>query len=232
MAKYKHIFFDLDHTLWDFNKNSSTAMEIVYDFFQFPILKGVGFLDFYVVYKKHNDAVWADYAKGIISQDDIKLLRFQKVFTHFGINDALKIAEFSKLYTELLPQQTYLFPYCLEALQYVTNKNYTLHILSNGFENVQIQKLTNAKMIHYFKSIITSEKAGFPKPHIGIFEFALKQSGAAKKETIMIGDALDIDIKGALDFGMDCIHVNHLNKELSPLANYTIFELKELMEIL
>ncbi len=232
VSKYKHIFFDLDHTLWDFNKNSVKAMEIVYTSIHCEAFEKVKFTDFYTIYKTFNDEMWAKYAKGLVTQDDIKFQRFQKTFLHYGVNDQLLMAEFSKMYIDILPEQTFLFPHCKEILTYLTNRSYKLHILSNGFEDVQLKKLTNTKIFSFFNTIITSERVGHPKPHRGIFEFALKQSGALKKESIMVGDSLDIDIKGALDFEMDCIHVNHLNKNLDPFANYTVFDLNELKDIL
>jgi len=128
-------------------------------------------------------------------------------------------------------QKKALFPYATEILEYLKHKHYKLHLITNGFEQVQWRKLDNAQIGQYFSSVITSESACSLKPHKEIFDFAIKKAACCYEESIMIGDNLDADILGAMKAGMDTVFVNHINEQTTLQPTYIIYHLKE-MEVI
>lgn len=230
--KYKHIFFDLDHTIWDFETNSSLTLKAMYEEFELPA-KGVGpFEEFHAVYREHNHKLWDRYSKGFIKQDELRWKRMWHTLLDYKIGDEKLARAISVRYLEVLPSQRELFPYTKEILQYLLNKNYTLHIISNGFEEVQHNKLRNSGLTAYFKEVITSEGCNYVKPQKEIFEYAMNKAGAKLNESLMVGDNEDADILGAVNTGMDSVFVNHINGGKNEQATYTIHHLKELENIL
>ena len=228
---YKHLFFDLDHTLWDFDANARATLEQLHIDLKLAD-RGIHDFDrFYRNYLAHNDKLWARYRKGHIKQDELRLKRMWLSLLDFSIADEVLARELSDLFLQLLPSRTILFPDTVEVLQYLTDKNYNLHLITNGFEEIQLSKLQHSGIDHFFKEVITSEKAGSLKPQKEIFEYALLKTGAAIRESIMIGDTPDVDIAGAMSVGMDQVHVNYSNapQELKP--TYTITMLSQLKEI-
>jgi len=228
---YKHLFFDLDHTLWDFDANARATLEQLHIDLKLAD-RGIHDFDrFYRNYLEHNDKLWARYRKGHIKQDELRLKRMWLSLLDFSIADEVLARELSDLFLQLLPSRTILFPDTVEVLQYLTDKNYNLHLITNGFEEIQLSKLQHSGIDHFFKEVITSEKAGSLKPQKEIFEYALLKTGAAIRESIMIGDTPDVDIAGAMSVGMDQVHVNYSNapQELKP--TYTITMLSQLKEI-
>lgn len=156
----------------------------------------------------------------------------QRTLLDFKIgNDALA-KEMSVKFLEILPNQKKLFDYTTEILEYLKNKKYTLHLLTNGFEKTQWSKITNSNIANYFTNVITSEISSCIKPSKEMFEYAINKAGAQLNESIMIGDNLDADIQGAINAGMDSIFVNHINTTTTVTPTYTIFHLKELENIL
>ncbi|HMP95203.1 MAG TPA: HAD-IA family hydrolase, partial [Phnomibacter sp.] len=129
------------------------------------------------------------------------------------------------------PGKKGLFPYATEIVAYLRQKGYTLHLITNGFEEVQWGKLRNSGLQHAFAQVITSERAMALKPHKAIFDFALQQAGARRQESIMLGDNLDADIKGAMDAGLDTVFVNHLRETTTLKPTYTVHHLRELEQI-
>ena len=231
-TKYRHLFFDLDHTLWDFDTNAKETMAEVYELFNLKDIVLSPFDDFFSIYLHHNAILWDRYHKGFITTEDLKWKRMQRTLLDFKIgNDALA-KEMGIKFLEILPTKKILFEHTTEILNYLINKNYTLHLITNGFEKTQWSKLNNSNLSGYFTHVITSEISNCVKPSKEIFEFALNKSGAALHESIMIGDNLDADIQGAINAGMDSIFVNHINAEASVLPTYTINHLKELEGIL
>jgi putative hydrolase of the HAD superfamily len=230
--QYRHIFFDLDHTLWDFDLNAKEALIELYEVLQ---LKDVGITDFDAFYKSylhHNQILWDRYHHGHISGEELKWKRMWRTLLDFKIGSEPLARKMSAAFLETLPNKQHLFPYALEILQYLKDKGYKLHLITNGFEAVQWRKLRNSKLEGYFEEVITSEKSGSVKPNKAIFEFALNLTGAALDESIMIGDNQDADIQGALNMGMACIFVNHIGAEPVVNPTYTISHLKELESIL
>lgn len=229
--KYKHIFFDLDHTLWDFDANARQTLEQMHLDLKLAERGVHDFELFYKNYLSHNDKLWDRYRKGFIKQEELRLKRMWLALLDFKIADDILAREMSDLFLQLLPSRTIVFPHTREILQYLTHKGYHLHLITNGFEKVQLCKLQSSGLDHYFKVIVTSESSNSLKPEKEIFEFALNKTGATVQESIMIGDTIDVDIAGAMSIGMDQIHVNYYGAKQALTPTYTVSTLKELEDI-
>lgn len=233
--QYKHLFFDLDHTLWDFEANSRQTLEELY---QLLSLKEKGIHDFDLFHKNyllHNDKLWDRYRNGYIKVDELRWKRMWLALLDFKIADEKLAREMGTIFLDLLPTRKLLFPYTIEILDYLAEKNYQLHLITNGFEKTQHGKLKSSGLDKYFLKVITSEGSNSLKPHKEIFEYAFQRTGASPSESIMIGDTIEVDILGAVNAGIDQVHVNHLTKEVE-LVNgkaptYTVYSLKELESI-
>jgi putative hydrolase of the HAD superfamily len=230
--KYKHLFFDLDHTLWDFETNAKEALSELYEHFKLKELVISPFNEFYTTYLHHNAIIWDRYHKGFITVDDLKWKRMQRTLLDFKIGDEMLAKEMSVKFLEILPNQKKLFEYTTEILEYLINRKYMLHLLTNGFEKTQWSKITNSNIAKYFTNVITSEISSCIKPSKEMFDYAINKAGAQIDESIMIGDNLDADIQGAINAGMDSIFVNHINATSTLTPTYTIFHLRELENIL
>ena len=228
--KYRHIFFDLDHTLWDFDTNAKITLEELYYHFGLD-QKNIPFDNFYTTYLRHNALLWDRYHKGFISTEELKWRRMWRTLIDFKIGDDELAKEMSAKFLDILPTKKVLFDYAIEILEYLVNKKYQLHLITNGFEKTQWSKLNNSNLAKYFTHVITSEICNSIKPSKEIFEYAVKKANAQLHESIMIGDNPDADIQGAINAGMDCIFVNHINAE-PVCCNYTVYNLKELENIL
>ncbi|MCD4773848.1 MAG: YjjG family noncanonical pyrimidine nucleotidase, partial [Bacteroidales bacterium] len=230
MKKYKHLFIDLDRTIWDFEKNAKETFHDIYNKYELK-KKGVESLELFTrTYKKHNDLLWSYYRKGKILKEVLSVQRFELTLNDFDINDRKLALQIGNDYIKISPQKTNLFPYAHESLTYLKNK-YILHLITNGFEEVQQTKIDVSDLRKYFKTIITSERAGAKKPEKKIFDFALKKAGAKLEESIIIGDDLKVDILGAKTFGMDQVYVNFDNIPHSEDITFEIDSLKKLQEI-
>jgi len=229
--KYRHLFFDLDHTLWDFEANAKETLQELCEV-NALVEKGVtDFERFFKRYSYHNEQLWQRYTSGMIRQDELRWKRMWLCLLDFKIADEPLARSLAVQFLERLPNRKNLFPYTVEILEYLKDKKYILHLITNGFESVQHNKLSNSKLTEYFEEVITSEKANSLKPNKEIFEFALEITGAKTSESIMIGDNIDADIKGAMNAGLDTIFVNHLNIETDVEPTYIVHHLKELEEI-
>jgi putative hydrolase of the HAD superfamily len=229
--QYKHLFFDLDHTLWDFEANSRQTLAALYDSLH---LKEKGVDDFALFHKRylsHNEKLWERYRNGSIKVDELRWKRMWLSLLDFKIGDEPLSREMGVQFLELLPTRNLLFPHALEILDWLSAKGYHLHLITNGFEKTQHSKLQHAGMARYFEEVITSEGSNSLKPHKEIFEYALQRSGAEKQESIMLGDSLEVDIQGAMNAGIDQVFVNHLRIEASVQPTYTVYSLKELENI-
>jgi putative hydrolase of the HAD superfamily len=230
--KYTHLFFDLDHTLWDFDANAKATLTDLFSIFDLDKRVGAPFEDFYRKYLYHNEILWDKYHNGQITSDELKWKRMWRTLLDFKIGDEVLSKELSAKFLELLPTKKILFPYTIEILEYLKAKNYQLHLITNGFEKTQWSKINNSGLAKYFTHMITSEASNSLKPKKEIFEFALAKAGAQLKESIMLGDNLDADIQGAMNAGMDCVFVNHINADTTLKPTYIIYHLKELEAIL
>jgi putative hydrolase of the HAD superfamily len=228
---YKDLFFDLDHTIWDFELNSK---ETLWDLHQKYALEAKGINDFDVFYSNysvHNHRLWDRYTKGFIKQEELRWKRIYLSLLDYKIADEALSKEMSVDYLDILPNKKNLFPYTIEILDYLKNKNYKMHLITNGFESVQFKKIKNSNLADYFIEVITSEASNSLKPNKEIFDYALKASNAKLESSIMIGDNEAADIQGAINAGMDSIFVNHLQIQPTVTATHTITHLKELEAI-
>lgn len=231
MKQYRHLFFDLDHTLWDFDKNARVILTEVYAAFELNKKVDAAFDDFYQKYLFHNQVLWDRYHKGFISADDLKWKRMWRTLLDYKVADETLARELSGKFLEILPTQKELFPHTFEILDYLAHKNYQLHLITNGFEKTQWSKLKHSGLDKYFEQVITSEASNSVKPNKEIFEYALNKAGASLQHSIMIGDNLDADIQGAFNAGMDCIFVNHIEAVTEKKPTHIITHLKQLEDI-
>lgn len=227
MKNITDIFFDLDHTLWDFDKNSVQAFDKIFKK-QYPTIDTIVFIEKYVPI---NQACWKLYQFDKMTHEELRYQRLKQSFDaiNFAISDA-EIDQISHDYIEFLPDNNLLFDGAIEVLNYLKPK-YTLHIITNGFAEVQTRKLNNAGINNYFKTVTNSEMAGVKKPHPNIFEFALSLTNVSKENALMIGDCIDADVRGAINFGMKAILFDEAEKHKDSEV-FTINHLLELTKIL
>lgn len=230
--KYRHLFFDLDHTLWDFDANAKDSLTELYSIFELELRLVSPFELFYSTYLKHNAILWERYENGFISSDDLKWKRMWRSLLDFKIADEVLAKEMSAKFLEILPTKKKVFDYTFEILDYLTQKEYSIHLITNGFEKTQWSKLNNSNLAKYFTHVITSEISNSVKPKKEIFDYAIKKANGNIEECIMIGDNPNADIQGAINAGMDTIFVNHINAGCSLSPTHTIYHLKELETIL
>ncbi|WP_100610650.1 YjjG family noncanonical pyrimidine nucleotidase [Confluentibacter lentus] len=202
------IFFDLDHTLWDFDKNSALTFYKIFKINQIEI----DLDDFLVHYKAINLQYWKLYRDEKIDKDVLRFGRLNDTFSalNYGIEKEI-VKKLSIDYITYLTDNNYLYDDAITILEYL-HKSYNLHILSNGFEEVQSKKLTKSNILHYFKTITNGEDIGVKKPHPQIFHYAIEKANTSISKSIMIGDGYEADILGALNIGMDVIFFDEFRK--------------------
>lgn len=228
MEAIKHIFFDLDHTLWDFEKNSALAFEKIFQELNFDI-NSQQFMD---IYNPINVAYWKLYEKNEIDQETLRVSRVKDAFQALNYSITLdEINIISNLFIEYLTSNNHLIEGTIETLEYLKDK-YVLHIITNGFSFVQDVKLQKSNLDKYFVTITNSEAAGHKKPHENIFNHALTSANASKNESIMIGDSIEADVLGAMNFGIKAVFFNPANEMVSNNEILQIQSLTQLKNIL
>lgn len=227
---YKCIFFDLDHTLWDYECN---AREMLMELHVTHRLsdRGVSFDDFHRQFSEVNLELWQLYDSGLITNDVIRTQRFRKVLAHFNVEDEGLNCALSHEYLYGCPKKSNLVPHAREVLDYLS-AHYALTIVTNGFEEIQSVKLLSGNITHYFDHVITSQKAGHKKPAREIFEYALSVNKLRCDEVVMIGDNLVTDIGGATSACIDTIFYNPAAIAHSQKVSHEIRCLSELQQIL
>jgi YjjG family noncanonical pyrimidine nucleotidase len=232
MKKNKsHIFFDLDHTLWDYNRNCEEALVEIYNTFNIKHLGIENTTDFIDSFHSHNDRLWDLYDSRKIPVEELRHRRFRDVFQQFGISDFSICDALSDAYLEISPNKPHLFDNAIEVLDYLQAK-YTLHIITNGFAAMQAKKLNASGITHYFDTVTCSQKANARKPEKEIFEYAIKVAQATVNQSVMIGDNYNVDILGAQNIGMDYIYFNPTDIILPHPEKSMIKELLELKQFL
>tara|TARA_B000000532_G_C18876401_1_gene410841 strand:+ start:2059 stop:2748 length:690 start_codon:yes stop_codon:yes gene_type:complete len=226
----KHIFFDLDRTLWDFETNSHETLLEICNKYNLKELGIVSYTEFIKKYKKINERLWEMYRLDEISQKDLRRERFQKTLELYNISNIDLSEQIGKDYIEICPRKTKLYPDTIEVLNYLRSK-YNLHIITNGFHKTQHIKLEFSNLTPYFDQIITSEQAGVKKPHKKIFEFALSKANANSEESVYIGDDLEVDILGCQNCGIDGVYFNPKKIEHQENPKYEISCLSELKKL-
>ena len=198
------IFFDLDHTLWDFEKNSALTFNKILNENGLDVVLD----DFLKIYAPINLEYWKLYRENRVSKSELRYQRLKKSFDHIGLvvsDETIHILAHE--YIQYLSTFTHLVPNTMEILDYLAPK-YRLHIITNGFQEVQEKKLRKGNIHHYFVEVVDSETAGVKKPHPQIFEMALKKASVEPKKALMVGDNLEADIMGAISVGMKALHFN------------------------
>ena len=235
---YTHLFFDLDNTLWDFEKNSFFALQDTFS----QLIKNTDlkFNSFFNVYSKNNRMLWEAYRNKNISKKELIKKRFQLTFYELNI-EGIDPEYMNDLYLSEMPKQKNLNNGVFETLNYLKSKKYLLFIITNGFKEVQFKKMESSGLIDFFKKIYISEEIKTPKPGYEIFEHAIKSSNAKKSKSLMIGDDWEVDILGANRFGIDSVYfssyesferemeLNPYNKKSSVIHIHELNELKEIL---
>ena len=220
----RNIFFDLDHTLWDFDKNSASTFRDIFEEEKINI----ELEEFLEAYIPINNNYWELYRKNLISKEDLRTGRLKDCFKCLQLEiDPLTIENLSNNYIKILPQYNLLLEDTIELLEYLKD-HYRLHIITNGFEEVQQLKLKNSSISQFFSTVTTSEEAGVKKPDIRIFQKALEKAKASPISSLMVGDNYEADILGAKVAGMDYIYFNYY-KNQETYGVKTVQKLKELM---
>lgn len=228
---YRHLFFDLDHTLWDFEKNAAETIYLLYDTFglhQFGMFTST---DFYKKYSYINQRMWRQYHEGKITQQELRVQRFTQTLTKLGLAPEQVPAGLHEAFTTICPTKTAVFPFTHEVLAYLKSK-YQLHIITNGFKEVQAIKMSSANLNQYFSEVITSECINCSKPDRKIFDYAREKAGVKATECLMIGDSLEADILGAKNAGIDQVYFNPNKKKHAQRVTYEISCLSQLMHLL
>lgn len=230
MADFQHIFFDLDHTLWDFETNSRRTIETLFEDRSLSEKTGCDAHTFYEKYIEINDAKWALYRTGTITKERLRAERFADTYASFGYVDQHGAAEFERDYLATCPYQTTLMEGALEIVSYLS-ENYHLNIITNGFHETQKIKLRESRLEPYFRNLICSDVVGVNKPNRRIFAEALRLSGALRKSSVMIGDNLAIDVLGARDSGLSQVFYNPDRQKHGEKITFEVSELSQLKQI-
>jgi len=230
LKTYRHLFFDLDHTLWDFEKNADETLRTLFE------LHRLGRYNFTVErfierYSEVNHALWRLYQNGKLSQQQLRDIRFVRTLTKLGVPESQIPAEISRQFTDILPQKAAVFPFTFEVLDYLRPK-YEMHLITNGFKDIQYIKLASSGLTGYFGEVVTSECSGFLKPDSRMFAHALQLTGASAETSLMIGDNLECDVLGAYNAGIDQVYFNVDKRRHFAETTFEISCLSELKDIL
>ncbi|QTE23984.1 YjjG family noncanonical pyrimidine nucleotidase [Polaribacter cellanae] len=226
--KIEHVFFDLDHTLWDFDKNSDLTFQKVFKLNNIQV-NTTAFLE---VYTPINLKYWKLYREEKVSKEKLRYGRLKETFdaVNYNISDAM-IHKIAIEYIVHLADFNYVFDGTFELLNYLKEK-YQLHIITNGFEEIQTKKMINSRINHYFDKIITSESVGVKKPNPRVFKYALETANADIEKSIMIGDNLEADVEGAINIVLKAIHCNFNNSSITNPKILTVTSILELKQYL
>ncbi len=227
--KYSLIFFDADDTLYDFNKSQKIAFKDALTYFNINYHHDI----LYFEYQKLNKELWSQLEKGSLNANDLKILRFQKLFEAHKINQDPKI--FGNYYIKRISQSTHTIPYAEQLCQLIHANHLEIGIITNGFADTQYPRLQKSELNKYFKSITISEEVGYRKPQKEIFALAMtKHANIPVEKILMVGDNIEADIKGAKQLGIDTcwFHRAGLKSKHDINPTYLITELQQLVKIL
>lgn len=228
--KYEHLFFDIDRTLWDFERNSEEAIEELFIGHQMAEKLQADFNAFLKVYKQKNEELWGLYRQGKVQKNELRQERFNRAFETFGFSNPKLALQFNDDYVHTSSSKTNLLPHAKEILAYLDGK-YRLHVITNGFVEAQNAKLDNCDLRKHFQEIIISDGLGFKKPDKRIFHHAMKRAEAKSANSLMVGDDYGPDVLGAKAVGMDQVYLTENVEEVNE-ATYTIQTLADLKEII
>ncbi|MTI40062.1 YjjG family noncanonical pyrimidine nucleotidase [Fulvivirga lutimaris] len=231
MTSFEVVFFDLDHTLWDYETNSLETLKELFDDYNLSGIADVTFEQFLKKFGKVNDKLWDNYNRGLIDREVIKKKRFEKILKAFDIHKPEMSLSMSEEYIKNCPYKTNLMPFTHETLDYL-HKKYPLFLLTNGFNDVQNVKIKNSKIDHYFSGMVTSETSGHRKPSSEIYNYTLSLAKAKAETTVMIGDNLNADIIGAKKANLSTVYYNPRALKHKAETDFEVSCLSELSSIL
>lgn len=232
MTRYQHIFFDLDNTLWDFDRSSILAFDKIFEIFNLINYGIPSAKDFHKTYFDHNNKLWDLYRKGEIDKEFLKIERFRLPLKDYGIVDEKLAIDLGESYTDYAARLVALVPNTMEVLNYLKDKNYNIHLITNGFLEVQSIKMQSSGLDKMIDHSFVSEVVGFKKPDHRIFFHAMDAVGGNIKNSVMIGDDLSVDIIPAKEIGMKHIYFNRKKISHNEMLDYEIEDLIEIKEIL
>lgn len=229
--KYSHVFFDLDHTLWDFESNNRLTFDEILDKYKLygPVIANLD--AFMEVYTPHNKMLWDLYKEGKIEKSFLSYRRFELSLQHFGFDDIELAKTMAADYIRISPTKTILMDGTIGVLSYLQSK-YMLGLITNGFDEIQFVKIMHAGLKHFFPIVVTSEQAGCKKPDPGIFAYTLAKADASAEACIYIGDDPETDVVGAKKAGIDQVLLTFGKTFKETGATHTIESLHQLKEIL
>lgn len=231
MASHEVVFFDLDHTLWDYETNSLETLKELFDDYDLSSMADITFELFVKKFGKVNDKLWDNYNRGLIDRETIKKKRFVKILKAFGIHKPELSQSLSEDYIKNCPYKTNLMPFAHETLDYL-HKKYPLYLLTNGFNDVQNVKIKHSNIEQYFSGMVTSETSGHRKPSAEIYNYTLSLAKAKAETTIMIGDNLNADIIGAKKAKLSTVYFNPAAVKHNAETDYEVTCLSQLSSIL
>ncbi len=227
LENIEHVFFDLDHTLWDFETNSKHTLIELFNEIQFDSESNLNFETFFGEYKRVNDFLWAEYRSKKIDKEGLRQRRFLQTLSNLGIANAEAAHFMEEQYVLRSPHKTILMPETLSTLEDLS-KRFKIHIITNGFQEVQDVKIDKSGLHPYITHRITSDQVGVHKPDPAVFLHALKVTGAKRRQSVMIGDHLEADVLGAMRIGMEAVYFNPEQKPHGKQLKYEIRHLAEL----
>ncbi len=230
--KIQHIFFDLDNTLWDHRKNAYLTLKEIFKREDISEKFNIGFEEFHTEYFTINEKLWAQIRDGEIDKEYLRKHRFYDAFLFFGVDDFELSKVFEHQFLDEILNYNDLVPGAFEILEYLSAKNYTLHILSNGFKEVTHKKCELSGIKNYFKTITSADEINIRKPHPEVYDYALKKADAQKENSMMIGDDWIADVEGGKAFGLEVVFLDVFNDNYEAENVKVIKKLKELESIL
>lgn len=229
---YRHIFFDLDRTLWDFEANARITLSDLFHEFGLDS-HFASFEEFSQIYHRHNERLWAEYRNGRIEKESLRKLRFVLTLKSVKLKDEALAQQLDERYISDSPTKTALMPHTFEILEYLRERGYPMTIITNGFNEVQWIKLKACGLEPYFERMLTSENVGYQKPDPRVFERALQEAGCTPAQAIMVGDDFEVDIAGARRAGIHQLFYNPQQQGNLPFRpTYTVADLIEIKRIL
>jgi YjjG family noncanonical pyrimidine nucleotidase len=229
---YNHLFFDLDHTLWDFETNAHECLEEIYFSYRLESLGVDNTQSFLDTFSEVNRQYWAMLENNDISAEELKRQRFKVTLQRLGVEIDFDFGlKMTDTFLALLPHKKALIEGTIEILEYLKPK-YNLHIISNGWYDIQIKKMESSAIHHYFDEIITHEKVNALKPNKAIFDYAVLATNTETEQCLMIGDNYEADVLGAMNAGIDAVFYNPDQLDFDSKPTFEIRDLRELMELL
>ena len=231
MKTYQHLFFDLDHTLWDYDKNVTESLAELYEHYSLVELGIPSFQHFFDSFHAVNFQLWDWYNVGKIDKVNLRKERFPRIFSHAGGRADAIPQEFEEDFMHRTSSKSHVFPYSKEILTYLKEK-YRVHVITNGFNESQAKKMKSSGLDVFFELVVTSETTGHKKPDPRIFHYALDQLKTQAEHCLMIGDNPNSDILGAQNANIDQVYFNPEGKAIELKPTYEIKHLQELESLL